>query len=79
MKNKCYVITSRFTKLDYWTAVAVDSRVFYSRDEAIMYCQDKLNKEELERNLKMQKRNLINWYEFQSKNYVYEIKECKID
>lgn len=77
--KKVYIVTSRFTKREDWTAITIDSRAFYSRYEATLYCQSKLNEEELAHQLKMQKRNLRNWYEFYSKDYVYEIEECEVD
>ena len=43
-------------------------------EDAVKYCQDKMNIEELEHRQKMLNRKLINWYEFFTKNYIYYIK-----
>lgn len=66
-----YVIYNIFKMTDN---ISIDNVAFNTKEEAVKYIEEKLNKEELEHNRKMQKRNLRNWYEFFSKNYIYYIK-----
>lgn len=70
-KEDIYIIKNCFLKTGEWNT---DNIAFRDMDKAIEYCESKLNSEELEEHNKQLRRNLISWYEFSSKNYLYEIK-----
>lgn len=71
MKKQIFVIYNTFKKTE---TITIDNVAFKEKEKAIEYIESKLNAEELEHNRKMQNRNLRNWYEFFSKDYIYEIK-----
>ena len=47
-------------------------------DKAIEYCQSKLTEEENRKTEDLKKRNIISWYEFIGRGYLYEIKEIDL-
>ena len=53
---------------------AVDNVAFTDKEKAIAYIESKLTKEEIEKNRVVKRRNLASWYEFASKDIIYDIK-----
>lgn len=74
-KEKIYIVKVFFKSLKEW---GVDNISFKDMDKAIEYCNSKLTEEEQLKRENQLKRNLISWYEFYSKNYIYEIKEIDL-
>lgn len=73
-----YIVISRFKKNDYFDSVGVSQECYIDMEKAIEFCESRLNAEELQKNRELKKRNLINWFEFDSKNYSYEIKVLNV-
>lgn len=73
MKKEIFVIYNSFIG-DTTLISNVDNIAFTDKEKAIEYIESKLSKEEIEKNRKAKERNLQNWYEFFSKNYIYYIK-----
>lgn len=69
-----FIVISRCKGIKDFTSVGVSQECYKTMEQAIEFCKSKLNKEELEIHEKQLKRGLINWYEFDSKDYYYEIK-----
>lgn len=69
-----YIVISRFKKRTDFTTIGVSSECYSTMEKAIEFCRSRLDNEELEEHDAQLKRKLINWYEFDSKDYKYEIK-----
>lgn len=74
-KEKIYIIYNIFRTTD---EVSIDNISFRDMEKAIEYCESKMNSEELKHRQNMLNRNLINWFEFFTKNYIYYIKEIDL-
>jgi hypothetical protein len=72
-KEKIYVVKNIFKRLatEGWH---IDNISFRDMDKAIAYCESKMTEEEKAMREKALRRKLINWYEFFTKDYIYEIK-----
>ena len=70
-KQHIYIVYNIFKRKN---AQSIDNIAFTNKDSAVEYCKSKMNIEELEQRTKMLDKNLINWYEFLTKNYIYYIK-----
>ena len=75
---KVYVVTSRFKKLNDFTSIGVSQECYTDIDKAIEFCESRLTESERDTRNKQLKRKLIEWYEFDSKDYEYRIKELKV-
>ncbi len=76
-KEKIYIIKNLYRRINnaQWN---IDNISFRDMDKAIEYCNSKLTEEEKEKMENIKKRKLANWYEFFSKDYIYEIKEIDL-
>ena len=72
--EEIFIIICRNKNREDWTTVGVSQECYKDIEKAIEFCRGRLNKEELEKHDKLIKKNMIQWYEFDSKDYVYEIK-----
>lgn len=76
--KEVYVITCKCKNIEDWTGVSISQECYTDKEKAVEFCEGRLNSEELEHNRKMQKRKLINWFEFIGKDHVYEIKVLSV-
>lgn len=73
MKKEIYVIYNH-RKGSTQLINAIDNIAFTSKEKAIEYIENKLTKEEIEKNRAVKRRNLASWFEFASKDIIYDIK-----
>lgn len=73
-----YVVVVRYKDIKDWTALAVNQECFTSKEKAIEFCEGRMTKAELETRKKQLDRNLINWYEFDTKICEYTIKVLSV-
>lgn len=76
--KEIYVVICKNNKIQDWTGIGVSQECYVDMEKAIEFCESKLNKIELEKNRKMQKRKLLNWFEFIGNDYTYEIKVLNV-
>ena len=69
-----YIVMCMNTKIKDFTSLNVSSTCYKEMEDAIEFCESRLTEEEKLKNRNAKKRNLQNWYEFFSKDYIYEIK-----
>lgn len=72
MENEIYVVYVE--SLKNWAGIEISQECYKEKEQAIDFIKTRLTKEELEKNLKAQKRGLQSWYEFFGKNYIYNVK-----
>ena len=71
MNKEIYVVIV-YSKNNTWTNVSQEC--YDTKEKAIEFVESRLTSEDIERHNKQLKRGLIYWYEYSSKNYIYEIK-----
>lgn len=76
--KEVYIVISRFKGNNDFTSVGVSQECYTDMEKAIDFCKSRLNTKELEQREKAVKRNLVNWYEYDTKDYHYEIKVLSI-
>ena len=75
---KIYIVISRFKKIEDWTNTNISQEAYKTLEEAIDFCKSKMNNEEIERHDFLLKHNYINNFYFDTKNYIYTIKELNV-
>lgn len=74
MKNQEICVIYNTFKRGNQLISKIDNVAFKDVDKAIEYIESKLTEEEILKNRKAKNRNLQDWFEFSSKDYIYYIK-----
>lgn len=74
-----YIVMCRNVNIKDFTSFNVSSTSYKTKEQAVKFCESRLTEEEKLKNKNAKKRNLQNWYEFFSKDYIYEIKILNLE
>ena len=69
-----YVVISRYKGRTDFTSVKVSQECYKELEDAVNFCESRLTEEEILENKKAKNRNLKHWFEYDSKDYYYEIR-----
>ena len=75
MKKQVYIIEVFYIPTKY---TSTSGEGYDTKEKAISFIKSKLNEDDIKFNTSLQKRGLLEWYEYHTSNYIYEIKPITI-